>query len=335
MTTGAWAIPGGPGPARSGGIFFNQDVVIPQYIQTLTHTFQWRNNKYASSPPIQGWDGSGSLLIIPSITAWMGAFVNEGITFVIEQIQVMSDRRIELKIPYDYVAESQTITFQIFNLRPQRDSGYGMSFYNSSDVFNITDTGTIGQARWAWEGTINQALNIPSYPNSYVFGQCDNGSIGMSRSGNTIYLYRNVNDSAGGSNHDGANAYCRIVVFGTNPNGVPEHNGGFNIYSSDGQRCIFSTANSPFTVQGLIGSGGGNTGIPKPMGLLLPSYGAIYGSSGSDTAQHNRSLITNGSTITTGFGSRMYRGNLPAPQNIYVNYTLPYLNAANYFASAQ
>lgn len=333
MGYGMFAIAAGPGPAKPAGFYLNENVAVPQYITTLNSSVTWRNSKYATTSQFGGWDGQGALLIVPDKLAWMGAFVNEGMTFVLEQIQVTGDRRLELKIPYDYVSESMSFSFKIYKLWPQADRGYGMSFYNSSDILNITDSGTIGQCRWAWEGNIANSVSVPSYPNSFLYAHTNSSSVGLNFDGSTVRAYRNVNDAAGGSNHDGASVYARLALFSNNSAGVPEHNGGFNIYSPGGQRCVFSSYGAPFIVPGRGQAGNVNTGLQYPMGLLLPSYGAIYGSSGSSTSQHNRSLIISGSTITTGFGPRMYRGNLPAPQNILTNISVPFLDARNYFDS--
>lgn len=335
MPTGAWAIPAGPGPAKPAGFFFNESVAVPQYITTMTSTVNWRNDNYTTTQVIPGWDGQGTLLIVPDKLAWMGAFVNEGMTFVLDRIGITGDRRLELRIPYDYVAESQTFRFTIYKLWPQADRGYGMSFYNSSDILNITDSGTIGQCRWAWEGTIANAISVPSFPNSFLYANTNSSSVGLTFDGSTVRAYRNVNDASGGNNHDGASVYARLALFSNNPNGVPVHNGGFNIYSPDGQRCVFSSYGAPFIVPGRGQAGNVNTGLQYPMGLLLPSYGAIYGSDGRSTSQHNRSLIISGGTISTGFGPRMYRGNLPAPQNIITNISVPFIDAKNYFDSAR
>lgn len=171
------------------------------------------------------------LLIIPNRLSWMGDFVNERITFTIEQIQVMGDRSLELKIPWDFVAETQDFTFVIYKMLPQANRGYGMSFYNSSDVLNITDAGTIGQCRWAWEGNIANAISVPSFPNSFCFANTNSSSVGLTYDGSTIRAYKNFSDADGRNNHNGASVYARIALFSNNSAGVPEHNGGFNIYS--------------------------------------------------------------------------------------------------------
>lgn len=329
MGYGMWAQAAGPGPAKPAGFYLNENIAVPQYITTMNSRLYWRNNKYARTQPIPGWDGQGDLLIIPNRLSWMGDFVNERITFTIEQMQVMSDRSLELKIPWDFVAETQDFTFVIYKMWPQADRGYGMSFYNSSDVMNITDAGTIGQCRWAWEGTIANSLSVPSFPNSFCFAHTNSSSVGLTYDGSTIRAYKNFSDADGRNNHDGASVYARIALFSNNSAGVPEHNGGFNIYSPDGRRCVFSSYGAPLIVPNRGQVGSINTGLQYPMGLLLPSYGGI---SGGD-AQHMRSLIISGSTITTGFGARMYRGSGITVTNSLINYRAPYLDARNYFDS--
>lgn len=338
MPTGMYCKAAGPGPATPAGFFLNENIAVPQFLTSFTHTFHWNNDNYARGPVIDNWDGQGQLMFVLSETSWSGDFANAGIIFTVTQAQVLSNKQIELRIRYDHLSEMRNITVTVYKIWPQADRGYGMSFYNSSDVMNITDTGTIGQCIWAWEGNIVNELRVPDISgfnmnNAFLFANFNNGGMGLQYgTDRVVRVYQNRNGLE--DNNFGGTLYARLALFSNNPNGVEEHNGGFNIYTNDRSgRVAFSSRRTPFIVNGFISSTGGNTGISYPMGLLLPSYGGIYGGNSTSTAQHTRSMVISGSSIYTGFGARMYRGKLSVASDDICLLTFPVLNAANYFDS--
>lgn len=340
MAYGMAAIPAGPGPAASGGFWLNQNVLVPQYITTIDSCSFSHGSRDSHVINFSGWDGQGSLMII-----YAGYYEDSSGYNSINGFRTPSNTQIIFTRKEKDYNESYTMRAHIYKLWPQANRGYGMTFSNSSDILALGDNATVPSCIWAWEGTINNTLQLPNidgYDTNYnmVFANFNSTEAGLYRNGNTLEVYRNFPNMYPGDKNTtnfGGSLYCRVVIFNNRPQGAIPHNGGFNIYSPNGQKCMFSTYTTPMLSQKIMPVSGGNSGVSHPMPLIPRSTGTMAHFDGNKISLHRRSIMINGSTIYNGDGPRywFYDSMWGSPINNRdpVNASYPVLNAADYFGS--
>lgn len=340
MAYGIYAKPVGPGPATPAELFIDSNMTFPQTIGNYgTGDIELRNS--SASITVSQFDGQGSMFVIPTTTIVKEVYVAPNLFPSIVGVKTLSisGKTVTFNLQSaSYRNRYWSMNWNAYKIWPQANQNYGITFSNSANYFSISDSGVVGQCIYAYSGNVSNGFKIPAISGFdmtkvVVFG-------GWSDTGHTvtydpatqvINIYANHSNYS--SKNPGGTINMKLVVFG-NGSSVPTHNGGLNIYSPNGQTCVFSTYRTPFIVEKFMSSAGGNTGIASPMTCLMKSYGAIAETKGGWQWQHERGVMMNGSTISTGWGpivsswTDQYGGEYSATVNI----PLPVLDAKKYFA---
>ncbi len=341
MAYGIWTQPVGPGPATPAPLFIDSGSTFPQFKNSIRGSFNF--NGAGRSFPISGWDGSGQIVIVPTGSlCWQWEVPPNLVPDVYCVNNIYVENSSSFRVTLNQNPGSNPLFdcgFNVYQIWPRADRNYGITFSNTADYFSISDSGVVGQCIWAWQGTINNALQIPNIggfnmTNAVVFANWSDGGIGLSYTSDdrVIRVYQN-RPYINGNTNEGGSVFARIAVF-CNGAGVPEHNGGLNIYSPGTTQCVFSTNRTPFTVDTFIGSGGGNTGMSYPMIPLTSGIGAIKGQGSGWRYQQMRSHTMSGSSIGTGYGRYLFQWdqNYDLGADTVVNLSVPVINAAKVFA---
>lgn len=342
MAYGIYTQPVGPGPAAPAPLFIDSGSTFPQYLGTINSFVSFSGG--SANVAIPGWDGTGSLVVVPiKPIVWEDYIPPDLTSFIVALtgITPTSNTNCRLNISVN-LNRAYQIGLNFYKVWPQDNQSYGITFSNSANYFSINDSGVVGQCVWAWEGTINGALQIPNISGfdmskAIVFANWSNTSAGLAYDYDSrqVRVYQNRSNFSG-SNQTGSIAGVKVAVFCNGTSGVPVHNGGLNIYSPNGQQCVFSTYKSPFMYKRSFPASGGSTGLTYPMVCLTTSVGAISGGSqGGWYWQHMRAHYMNGGSITTGYGPFVYSwtDEYDLRYNGVVNFSLPLLDAQDYFAS--
>lgn len=341
MAYGIYAQPVGPGPATPAPLFIDSGMTFPQTASSFTARFPFNRNQQ-SSVNFDGWDGQGSAFALPTsnlvFTNWPSTQLYPDI-YGVTSYGVINQNTFQVNMNTRIWTDWIEMGFNIYKIWPQANRNYGVSFENSADYMSISDSGVVGQCIWAWQGNLSGAMTIPAIAGydmsrAVVFANWSSGDTGL----NYFPLERRLqvyeNHSNFSYNNTGGNAgWVRVCVF-ANGAGVPTHNGGFNIYSPNGQQCVFSTYNTPFNLERFHSSAGGDTGLAYPMIPLGTSLGGIQQNAGGFYYQHQRSHMMTGSSTGSGFGASIaqWTNRYPGGYEGVINTSVPVLDARKYFA---
>jgi hypothetical protein len=313
MAYGIWAQPVGPGPASPAELFIDSNSTFPQLKNRVSGNFAFSGN--ICDLPINGWDGSGQIVIVPTGSVVWERYIPPNVTsdvYWIDNISVINNSTFRVTMDYNVNGWVFDMAFNVYQIWPRANRNYGITFSNSADYFSISDSGTVGQCIWAWEGDINGSMQIPDIGGfdmgrATVFANWSNGGAGLlyNPANRTVYVYQNRSHDNGNTNQTGSIGGVRVAVF-CDGSGVPTHNGGLNIFSPNGSQCVFSTYRTPFMVDHFMPMSGGSTPLAYPMIPLSYGAGAIRGSASGWYFQHTRSHIMNGSSFGTGYGRMIY-----------------------------
>lgn len=337
MAYGIYAQPVGPGPAAPAPLFIDSNLTFPQFLGSYGGFVSWQATSYNFT--VGNFDGQGTLVLVPTSTL-IQPFTNGTDlipTFSYLKSMSISGSNVSCSLEKGGNNDNRrwTLTFNAYKLWPTGDQSYGISFSNSVNFFAISDSGVVGQCAWAYRGSVGDGFVVPNTnANSVVFAGWSQDGVTAAYDSATRQMIICANHSNWSSSNRGATiGDMRILVF-NNSGGVPEHNGGLNIYSPNGQQCVFSTYNSPFSINGFVSSAGSSTGIGVPMIPLSKSIGSITEVGGNFLWCHNRSYTMSGGNIGTGWGpivtswDRAY----DLRPNVAVGITIPVIDAAKYFA---
>lgn len=313
MAYGIWTRPAGPGPAAASDIYIDSNTTFPQLKNRVSGNFAFKGK--TCDLPINGWDGSGQIVIVPTGSVVWERYIPPNVTsdvYWIDNISVINNSTFRVTMDYNVNGWIFDMAFNVYQIWPRANRNYGITFSNTADYFSISDSGTVGQCIWAWEGDINSSMQIPAIggfdmSRATVFANWSNGGAGLlyNPSNRTVYVYQNRSHNNGNTNQTGSISGVRIAVFCDGAS-VPTHNGGLNIYSPNGSQCVFSTYRTPFMVDRFMPMSGGNTSLAYPMIPLSYGAGAIRGKASGWYFQHTRSHMMNGSSFGTGFGRMIY-----------------------------
>lgn len=341
MAYGIWSQPVGPGPAAPAPLFIDANLTFPQSVSSFTQRFPFNRNQ-SSTVSFSGWDGQGVAFALPT---WNMVFTNWPSTQLYPDIYgvtsygITSSSTLQVNMNTRIFQDWIEMSFNVYKLWPQSDRNYGVTFSNSADFMSISDSGVVSQCIWAWQGDLSGSLTIPAIPGYdmnrvVVFANWNSSTAGLNyfAGDRRVQVYENHSNFSY-NNTGGSVGWARICVF-ANGVGVPTHNGGFNIYSPNGQQCVFSTYNTPFNLSGWVASGGGNTGLTYPMIPLGSSLGGIQQNAGGFYYQHQRSHMMTGSSVGTGFGASVaqWTNRYAGGYDGVLNVSVPVLDASKYFA---
>lgn len=328
MAYGIYAQPVGPGPAAPAPLFIDSNMTFPQYLGSYDIAPSWRAT-YASFN-VDSFDGQGQLVIVPRTKMVQDYLVSPEIIPRFSWVTGIgtSGRTVNINIrPGGGGNDNRTFPmgYNAYKLWPTANQNYGITFSNSANFFSISDSGVVSQCVWAYRGAVGDGFRVPNANRgSLVFANWSQGGVTVAYDANNQQMVVCADHSNfNGSNRGATVGDMRIAVFNTGT-GVPVHNGGLNIYSPNGQQCVFSTYNTPFNIQGFFPSSGGNTGIGIPMMCLNFTQGVITAKGGGWMWTHNRSFTMSGSSIGTGYGPIVTSWTDKYELNIDVNVPLSY-----------
>lgn len=327
MAYGIYAQPVGPGPAAPAPLFIDSNLTFPQYLGSYDIAPSWRDT-YASFV-VGAFDGQGQLVIVPRTKMVQDYLVSPNIIPQFNYVTniTTSGQTVGINIAASGANDNRTFPmgFNAYKLWPTANQNYGISFSNSTNFFSISDSGVVSQCVWAYRGPIGDGFRVPNATHgSLVFANWSQDGVTASYDTNNQTMIICHNHSNFSSGNRGATINdMRIAVFNTGT-GVPQHNGGLNIYSPNGQQCVFSTYNTPFTIHSFFPSSGGNTGLGIPMICMNYSQGAITQNAGGFMYCHNRAFTMSGSNIGTGWGPSIIQWTNQYPLEININVPLSY-----------
>lgn len=343
MAYGIWTKPVGPGPATPSELFIDSNSTFPQFKNRVSGNYNF--NGGSRDFPISGWDGSGQIVIAPiGSLCWQWEVPPNLIpdVYCVTGVSVVNNSTFRVNINQNPGSNPLfDCGFNVYQIWPRANRNYGITFSNTADYFSISDSGTVGQCIYAWEGTINGSMQIPAISgfdsNRYmVFANWSNSGAGLlyTAGDRTIQVYQNRSYNNGNNNAGGNIGTVRVAVF-CDGGSVPTHNGGLNIYSPNGSQCVFSTYRTPMMIHNFMAYSGGNTGISYPMIPLSSGVGAIRGSGSGWYFQHARSHTMNGSSFGTGYGRYMFQwsNSYDLGSNSTIGISVPVLDATKVFAS--
>lgn len=338
MAYGIYTQPIGPGPATPAPLFIDSNMTFPQTVASVSG---WvRSTENDGSYNFSGWDGSGTGIALPTTSLlrvwWSG-------TSIIPSTSLINgwsfSNSYTLKMSWQGGSGANNAGFNIYKLWPQGNQSYGITFSNSANFFAISDSGVVGQCIYAYRGNVSDGQRVPDIAGfdmtkAIVFANWNDSGQTLSYDppSRTFIVCRNA--SRDGNNRGGTIGGVSYAVYCSGAS-VPEHNGGLNIYSPDGQRCVFSTRNTPFILSGFVPMSGGNPGLSMPMVCLTRAVGVISTVSGGFVHQHDRATTMVNGTIGTGWGvenstwTDRWEG---LRLNITLNQVLPVLEGAYIFA---
>lgn len=338
MAYGIWCQPVGPGPAAPAPLFIDANLTFPQFMGTFDLAPSWRAT-YASFV-VGAFDGQGELIIVPKTRMVQDYLPSPEIVPRFSYVTgiSVSGQTVGINIkPGGGGNDNRTFPmgFNAYKIWPRGNQSYGVTFSNSADFFSISDSGVVGQCVWAYRGAVGDGFVVPGADaNALVFGNWNQGDVTVAYDypSRSMIICRN-HSNFNGSNRGGVVNDMRIAVF-TNGVGVPVHNGGFNIYSPNGQQCVFSTYRTPFTINQFISSSGGNTGLGMPMLCLGRSQGVMTNNAGGWMWNHERSSTMVGSSIGTGWGPIVtsWTNQYPIDINIATGTAVPIIDGSLIFA---
>lgn len=343
MAYGIWCKPVGPGPATPPELFIDSGSTFPQFKNSVSGSFNY--NGGSRSFPISGWDGTGNAVILPTGNLCWDVYEGTDLIptiYCVTGISVSSSTAFNVSLNLNPGSNPLfSSAFNVYQIWPRANQNYGITFSNTANYFSISDSGVVGQCIYAWEGTINGSFQIPAISGfdmsrAVVFANWSSTSAGLlyTSSNRTVTVYQNRTYDNGNTNQTGSISNVRLAVF-CNGSSVPVHNGGLNIYSPNGQSCVFSTYRTPFIVNNFMPYSGGSTGLSYPMIPLSSGVGAIRGSASGNYYQHARSHMMNGSSFSSGFGRYMFQweNSYDLGSNATIGISVPVLDATKYFAS--
>lgn len=341
MAYGIYAKPVGPGPATPAELFIDSNMTFPQSIGNYaTGDIELRNT--SATINVSQFDGQGTMFVIPTTEIVREVYVAPNLFPSIVGVKTLSisGKTVTFNLQSaSYRNRYWNMSWNAYKIWPQGNQSYGITFSNSANYFAISDSGVVGQCIYAYKGNVSNGFKIPAIAGFdmtkvVVFGGWTDTTHTVTYDPTTqvINVYSNHSNFSG-KNEGGTIANMKIVVFG-NGAAVPVHNGGLNIYSPNGQTCVFSTYRTPFIVNKFMSSAGGATGLAAPMVCLMKSYGAIAETKGNFQWQHSRGVMMNGGTIGNGWGPLIstWTAQYGGIYNAIVNVPLPVLDSANYFA---
>lgn len=339
MSYGIIAQPVGPGPATPAPLSIDSGSTFPQYIGDYGVTMEYRDNSAGFS--VGGFDGRGSLVLIPSSPLGVVKYVGtSGVPSMLGVKGVgVSGNYVSLSLQSaSYRNLYWSVSFRAYKIWPRADQSYGISFANTVDYFSLNDGGVVGQCVWAYQGAVGDGFTIPTIPgfdpNRYsVFMYWNQG--------NAVAFYnpanRQIRVTYNFANNNGGNTIgnAKILVFCDGAH-IVEHNGGLNIYSPDGSKCVFSTYRSPFMFKSMLSTGGGNPGLAEPA-ICLTQTGLAFANSGGNHGwiyQHLRGSTNVNGSIGTGFGPHVstWTNNYPVGISTVTSLALPVIDAKDYIA---
>lgn len=337
MAYGIYAQPVGPGPAAPAPLFIDSNMTFPQFMGSFDLAPSWRDT-YASFN-VGAFDGQGQLIVVPK-TRMIQDYL-PGVEIVPQFNYVtgisVSGQTVGINIRAAGANNNRTfpIGFNTYKIWPTGNQSYGITFTNSTNFFSISDSGVVGQCVWAYRGAVGDGFRVPNAnANSMVFGNWSQGNVTVAYdSPSQSMIICNNHPNFNGSNRGGVVQDMRIAVF-NNGGGVPQHNGGLNIYSPNGQQCVFSTYNSPFNINKFFPSSGGDTGLGMPMACLNRAQGVMTYRGGGWMWVHERSMMMVNSSLGTGYGPIVTSWTDQYPITIDVNVPLyyPMLDGTTIFA---
>lgn len=342
MAYGIYAKPVGPGPATPAELFIDSNMTFPQSLGNYgTGNIELRNT--SASLTVSNFDGQGTLIVLPTtrIVTYLDIPTSLIPAIVGTKSLSISGNKVNFSLQdASYRNRYWSMNWNAYKIWPQGNQTYGITFSNSANFFAINDTGVVGQCVYAAVANVSNGYKIPAVAGvdmtkAVVFANWSDASHTVTYSPNTqtFGVYENHSNN-GGNNAKGTISNMKYVVF-ANATSVPTHNGGLNIYSPNGQTCVFSTYRTPFIISKFLSSAGGATGLAQPMVCMMQSYGAISQQAGGWLWQHERGVMLNNGTASTGWGpivtswTDQYGG---IRFDSTVNISLPVLDATNYFA---
>lgn len=337
MAYGIYAQPVGPGPATPAPLFIDSNLTFPQYLGSYGGFVSGQATSYSFN--VNGFDGQGSLILVPTSTLIQpftdGTSLIPSFSYLKGVSISGSSVYCDIEKGWNNDNKRWTLTFNAYKIWPTGNQSYGISFSNSVNFFAISDSGVVGQCAWAYRGPVGDGFVVPNTnSNSVVFAGWDQGGVTAAYDYGSRQMIICANHSNWSSGNRGATiGDMRILVF-NNFGSVPEHNGGLNIYSPDGQKCVFSTYNSPFSISGFVSTSGSSPGLAVPMIPISKSVGCITDVGGGSLWCHNRSYTMSGSSIGTGWGPIVtsWDRTYDIRPNVAVGIGVPVIDASKYFA---
>lgn len=337
MPTGILAQPVGPGPAAPAPLMIDSNMTFPQFMGTFDLAPSWRDT-YASFT-VSAFDGQGQLVIVPKTRMIQDYLPGVEIVPQFNYVTGITTNGQTVGINIKAAGANNNRTFPMgynaYKIWPTGDQSYGITFSNSANFFSISDSGVVGQCAWAYRGAVGDGFKVQNAnANSVVFGNWNQGDVTVAYdSPSQSMIICSNHSNFNGSNRGGVVNDMRIAVF-NNGGGVPEHNGGLNIYSPNGQQCVFSSYNTPFIINKFFPSSGGATGLAIPMACLNRAQGAMTFRGGGWMWVHERSMTMVNSVLGTGYGPIVtsWTDRYPITIDINVPLTYPMLDGSTIFA---
>lgn len=339
MAYGIWCQPVGPGPASPASLFIDSNLTFPQYLGAYSISPSWSARN--ASFNVGSFDGQGELLIVPTSRLIQDYYVGTDLMPSFSYVTGIGTSGQTVNINIEPAGASGNnnrnfpMSFQAYKLWPRGNRSYGITFSNSADFFSISDSGVVGQCVWAYRGSVGDGFTVPNAgPNALVFANWNQGGVCASynaSNGQMIITHNRSNQS--GSNRGAVINDMRIAVFASGV-GVPEHNGGLNIYSPGTTTCVFSTYRTPFAISRFFPSSGGDTGLGIPMMCMNVTNGAITAQGGGWMWVHERSHTMSGTSVGTGFGPLVanWTDQYPINVNINLGFNYPMLEGSLIYA---
>lgn len=339
MAYGIYAQPVGPGPATPAPLFIDSNLTFPQFLGTYSFNPSWSQTSLTFT--VSSFDGQGTLVVVPNISMITDYLDSPEIIPSFNYITGVSISGQNVTVSISAAGASGNnrhnfpISFNAYKIWPTGDQSYGITFSNSTNFFAISDSGVVGQCVWAYRGSISDGFKVPNAnANSLVFANWNQSGVTASYDSTSQQMIICANRSNfSGSNRGGTISDMRVAVF-NNGLAVPEHNGGLNIYSPNGQTCVFSSYRSPFAISRFFPSSGGATGLSIPMLCMNRSQGAITDRNGGWMWVHDRSFTMTGGSVGTGFGPIItsWTDQYPITININVGFNYPMIEGTNLYA---